>query len=560
MKSRKKPKLAISSVRVRNFKAIRDSGWIEFEPLTVFIGDNGAGKSSLIEALETWRYIATSGLNDALTPWLSFESVWNKAAQEAKNPDAKMNKLQFEIRGLWRESEFEAQTLISKRENSLEISITTEKVLITDNAKNKRSLVRSSSVVNSYEQIIDYPSRKEGSTTVKPRSEISVIPAALGDRSLIGVEPVGFVANWHFASVIPQLMGIPTPQKRTYGSVALSKNGSNIADYLRDIVRLDFENKTNLHAGIVETMREVLPYASDLKPVSTDEIQRSLYIGLAESNFQVEGWMLSTGTMRVLSILALLRHPEPPAVIFIEELEGGLAPRTLTMIAREICEAVKTGKTQVIISTQSPYLLDLLALEQIIVVEREGNGQPSFTRPATQAWLKKWGSQFTPGQLYAAGLIRGGETADVEFKIAAILDPQTNTRNPEMIDNIIKGVVSFWNSYNGGTLIIGVDNKANVVGLSKAEYSAANKQRADTDSYELWIRGKIETSTRAEDVMELLDFRFETLNGKEVCVIQINPSHRAIYWNDELYVRSGNKSQKLKTRAALSYIEKRWSN
>jgi len=48
-----KPKWFIDSVRLRNFKAIRDSGVVKLTPLTVLIGNNGSGKSSLVEALLT---------------------------------------------------------------------------------------------------------------------------------------------------------------------------------------------------------------------------------------------------------------------------------------------------------------------------------------------------------------------------------------------------------------------------------------------------------------------------------------------------------------------------
>jgi len=43
----------LSSVVIRNFKAIRDSGHLDLGWLTVFIGNNGSGKSSAVEALET---------------------------------------------------------------------------------------------------------------------------------------------------------------------------------------------------------------------------------------------------------------------------------------------------------------------------------------------------------------------------------------------------------------------------------------------------------------------------------------------------------------------------
>lgn len=54
------------SVRVRNFKAIVDSKTVKLGPLTALIGNNGTGKSSLIEALETYQIIVRDGLDIAI--------------------------------------------------------------------------------------------------------------------------------------------------------------------------------------------------------------------------------------------------------------------------------------------------------------------------------------------------------------------------------------------------------------------------------------------------------------------------------------------------------------
>jgi predicted ATPase len=138
-------------------------------------------------------------------------------------------------------------------------------------------------------------------------------------------------------------------------------------------------------------------------------LQRTVYLEMTEGNFKLPGWMLSTGTIRVLAIIALLRHPEPPPLIFIEELENGLDPRTLNLVVEEIRRSVQLERTQVIITTHSPYLLDLLSLSQIVVVERV-NGQPVFTRPADHPSLEAWLEKFSPGQLYTMGRLRGGQS------------------------------------------------------------------------------------------------------------------------------------------------------
>ena len=59
----------LRSVAIENFKAVLRSGPVNLTPLTVFIGSNGSGKSSLIEALETYRTIVLEGLDAAMDRW-----------------------------------------------------------------------------------------------------------------------------------------------------------------------------------------------------------------------------------------------------------------------------------------------------------------------------------------------------------------------------------------------------------------------------------------------------------------------------------------------------------
>jgi len=59
-------KLTLNAFRIKNFKAVKDSRAIKFTPLTVFIGNNGSGKSSIIEGMETIQSIVLYGLDDAM--------------------------------------------------------------------------------------------------------------------------------------------------------------------------------------------------------------------------------------------------------------------------------------------------------------------------------------------------------------------------------------------------------------------------------------------------------------------------------------------------------------
>jgi predicted ATPase len=213
------------------------------------------------------------------------------------------------------------------------------------------------------------------------------------------------VMEWQFLTLQPERMGHPVSQQRTSGSVRLAKDGSNIADYLLDIRRLD----QAAFDGIVETMSYVLPYARDLLLSVTSELEHKVCLQLPEADFKVPGWLLSTGTLRMLALLALIRHPNPPPLIVVEEIENGLDPRCIHLIVEEIRNAVLSGVTQVIVTTHSPYLLDLLTLEHLVLVERDDKGEPLFLRPADSDNLQRWASDFAPGKLYTMGNLARGK-------------------------------------------------------------------------------------------------------------------------------------------------------
>jgi predicted ATPase len=213
------------------------------------------------------------------------------------------------------------------------------------------------------------------------------------------------VTGWQFLSLMPDPMGRPAAKRlATKGRLLLNKDGSNIAQYLLDVR----EKCAAVFDSIVESMKFVLDYAENFEPVETSEIQRMMYVRMREADFEIPGWLISTGTIRALALLAVLRHPDPSPLIVIEEIENGLDPRTLHMVLDEVREVVQSGRSQVILTTHSPYLLDLLPLQTVIFIERDHGGDPVFWRPSDNAAVQKWARDFAPGQLYTAGRFQRG--------------------------------------------------------------------------------------------------------------------------------------------------------
>ena len=373
--------MRLQSVRVRNFKAIVDSKTVKLRPLTAFIGNNGAGKSSLIEALETYQSIVRDGLDIAMQRWLGIEHARHKGQEVKERLGQFVNPIGFELSlGSSPRKVRRLEMTVNNDPAANRMFIANERISRGDGTWMERNQMGAMQTYGAGRSVLAAPLDEDA--------------ARLGDD----------VMAWQFLTMSPERMGLPVPQQRTKGSVRLSRDGSNIADFLLDLRR----QNPNAFDGIVETMSYVLPYAKDIQPTLTSsEIERKTWLQLAEANFKVPGWLLSTGTLRMLALLALLRHPSPPPLIVVEEIENGLDPRSVHLIVEEIRSAVLSGVTQVIVTTHSPYLLDLLTLEHLVVVERDAHGHPRFFRPADQANLHSWAAEFAPGKLYTMGNLTG---------------------------------------------------------------------------------------------------------------------------------------------------------
>src|SRR3989304_2941406 len=375
-------KLTLNAFRIKNFKAVKDSRAIKFTPLTVFIGNNGSGKSSIIEGMETIQSIVLYGLDDAMMPWKGLEYIAYQKAFKRDGRSGKIlslkNPIRFYLRGYGIEGPYKAWMEISSGAGMNEIFIQREE-FISEKAECTRD--------------------ETGRAVFKIFNESSKLREKLildkGDSILEQIQ-YGSVPDWQFLTLIPQFMGAPNPQRRATQNIKLEKDGSNIAEYLFHLRNRDLA----AFEGIIETLQYIIPYARDLQTSITSELDRNVYLQMTESDFKIPGWLLSTGTLRLVAILALLRHPEPPPLIVIEEIENGLDPRTINLLVEEIRNAVESGRTQIIMTTHSPYLLDLLHISQIVLAERDESNEPIFTRPADREELQEWAKTFTPGKLY----------------------------------------------------------------------------------------------------------------------------------------------------------------
>jgi len=154
-------------------------------------------------------------------------------------------------------------------------------------------------------------------------------------------------------------------------------------------------------------------------------------------------------------------------------------------------------------------------------------------------------------------LIALGESATLEFKSTLRWDVIQNKVNRDLQFSILKTIAAFLNS-DGGTLIIGVDDNQDISGL---ERDLQTLSKPTTDVFEQTLINLLIEHIGAE-FGPVVRPRFENIQGKLVCAIEVNPAGGPAYLSSprgkEFYIRAGNTSRSLDPEEAVAYINMHW--
>jgi predicted ATPase len=183
----------------------------------------------------------------------------------------------------------------------------------------------------------------------------------------------------------------------------LHPDGRNLAAFLY-LLREWHEDS---YRFIVQTVQQVAPFFDDfqLEPLELNPETIKLEWRHKNSDQQFDASSLSDGTLRFIMLTTLFLQPEKyrPSLILVDEPELGLHPYAIEKLAALVRQA--SVNTQVIMSTQSPLLLDYFEPEEILVADRV-NGGTQLTRLQSPQ-LKKWLEDYSMGQLWEKNEIGG---------------------------------------------------------------------------------------------------------------------------------------------------------
>lgn len=176
----------------------------------------------------------------------------------------------------------------------------------------------------------------------------------------------------------------------------LRPDGSNLAPFLYYLR----EKHQESYSLIRRTVQRVAPFFDDflLEPQKLNPEKIRLEWRHRNSEAYFDASSLSDGSLRFIALATLFLQPEAyrPSVILVDEPELGLHPYAITMLASLVKQA--SVKTQVILSTQSPLLLDHFEPEDVLVADLVDGGT-QFKR-LDSAKLANWLENYSLGQLW----------------------------------------------------------------------------------------------------------------------------------------------------------------
>lgn len=159
-------------------------------------------------------------------------------------------------------------------------------------------------------------------------------------------------------------------------------------------------------------------------------------------------------------------------------------------------------------------------------------------------------------------LIAEGESEELEFKSSLRWDFNQGSVNKVLEAVIVKTVSAFANS-DGGTLLIGIDDDGNPIGLEN-DYASLG---ADKDKFELHLRNLLNQQLGISFVVSSVKTRFPLVNDVEICQVEVLPAKQPIVLkvidkngqkSEKVYVRSGNSSQELSMSEFYQYRQGRF--
>jgi len=357
----------LSRFGVKNYKCLGDID-VPLTPIHVLIGENDAGKTSLLEAMEAFYASSAAKLRHVFRgPWEGRELVRHGA-----------NLSSLELHGEWVPHEGEEPR---RGYESLGYGFAADFPPADSDCKCRGERIevggrtRHLGSDGSIETVVRH-FRRHAQAPDNEAADIEAIRAVLRPA--------------HLYSLNATAMAAPSASQPDQRKFRLDWDGFGLATLLDDILGYEPE----VFISLREEFCKYFPQFKNVRLEPTKGLQRTYApMGMGEMGMGTSGegagkgivfetvdgrpvraHHASHGAVLFLGFLALAHLPQPPALLLLEEPENGIYPKRLEQVIR-LLQSLVNGEDgvrfpQIITATHSPYVLSSFKPEEVTFLSR----------------------------------------------------------------------------------------------------------------------------------------------------------------------------------------------
>lgn len=404
----------IEGITIKNFRGLKDitlgvPNSAPLTPMTVVIGKNGVGKSTLFDVFGFLADALKFGIEEAcdLRGRGGFEKIRSQGQKEpitlmmsyCENDDSPLivYQVSFDVDEVGRpfvRSEFLNQlreNKVHRLQYSTFLSLFDGQGLMwkEDGAKGELNIDELWDAIYNTKSTEKFPNAEWVDLSDSRRLGIATL-GAFKDHPRISAFRK-FIEGWYLSYFTPDAA-------RTLPLSGAQQHLNSRGDNLANVVQFMEREHRDVFQDILNRIAGRIPGIDKIDTEKTSDGR--LLLRFNDRGFQDPFYapQMSDGTLKVFAYLLLLEDPTPPPFICIEEPENGLYHKLLETLAAEF-RTHATGEknsSQLFITTHQPYFVDALDPEEVWVLEKGEDGFSTITRASEIPYVQNMVSEGQP--------------------------------------------------------------------------------------------------------------------------------------------------------------------
>lgn len=389
--------MQIESIKIHNYKVLKDVEVKEISNMAVFLGKNGVGKTTFFDVFGFLHDCLIGNVKTALARRGGFGEVISRNQEGT---------IDFEIKFRANETEplITYQLSIGLDERKFPV-VSSEILKFRRGSKGQPWKVLDfkngegiaiEGVLNTNEDVTNAirKSQKLDSPdilAIKGLGQFKEFEAVVTFRRLI--------EDWYVADF--KVDAARERNESVYGE-DLTRTGDNLSIVTKYI----YDNYPENFQRIIKSMKKRIPGVDDIQAKETDDGYIVLKFQNGEFKNPFSAKFVSDGTIKMFTYLVLLNSPMKHALLCIEEPENQLYPELLEELAEEFRLYALNGG-QVFVSTHSPDFLNAIDANEIFYFEKKNGFTQIKKASENELFMNCIEQGDLPGSLWKQGILNG---------------------------------------------------------------------------------------------------------------------------------------------------------